>query len=123
MNVIIAGGRRFSDYMLLSRECDTLLSGIDVQHVISGTQIGADLLGERYAKERGYKVLRFPPDWTLGKAGGPVRNRKMAWAADVAIVFWDGKSKGAANMISEMKRINRTCHVIRYEVAPTGGPS
>lgn len=47
-------------------------------------------------------------------AGGPVRNREMAVQVDIAIVFWDGKSKGSRDMINQMKRVNKPCYVITY---------
>jgi len=71
---------------------------------VSGTARGADQLGERYAKERGYFIQRFPADWNAyGKAAGYIRNRKMAEYADALIAFWDGKSRGTLNMISLAK--------------------
>lgn len=66
---------------------------------------GADLLGERYAKERGYPIKRFDADWTkFGKAAGPIRNGKMAEYADYLIAFWDGKSTGTADMINQANK-------------------
>lgn len=56
----------------------------------------------------------MPADWDrLGKKAGMVRNAQMADYADAAIVFWDGKSNGTANMISNMKMRDKPCHVIR----------
>ena len=114
MKVIIAGGREFTDYELLKRECDRILSSALVHRILSGCQRGADELGEQYAKERGIKVDHHPYKSKLGLAGGPVRNREMALAADAAIVFWDGKSKGSRDMINQMKRVNKPCYVIQY---------
>ncbi len=56
--LVIAGSRDFNDYTLLSKAVDKHL-GDKVDNakiiIISGTAPGADQLGERYAKERGYK--------------------------------------------------------------------
>lgn len=59
--VIIAGTRHFKDYALLCRYADTLLeqkrrAGEEIV-IVSGHCRGADLLGERYAKERGYQYI------------------------------------------------------------------
>lgn len=101
--VIIAGTRFFSDYQLLCQKCDAILSAKRQDSnivVISGTARGADRLGERYARERGYQIRRFPADWDNdGNSAGPIRNAKMADNADALIAFWDGKSRGTRNMI------------------------
>ena len=116
--VIIAGGRQFNDYGLLSAKCDGILSQKRMTHkiiIISGTARGADTLGERYARERGYTVERFPADWnTLGKRAGYVRNCQMADNADALIVFWDGESPGTKNMVEIARERNLAVRVIRY---------
>ena len=102
--VIIAGSRSFNDYERLKRDCDKLL--INKRNmgyriiIISGTEQGADALGEQYAKEKGYEVLRFPADWTTyGKEAGYVRNIEMSQHADACICFWNNFSRGTRHMI------------------------
>ena len=106
--VIIAGTRDFSNYQLLRDKCDAILSakGQDSNIVVvSGTARGADRLGERYARERGYQIRQFPADWLNDeKKAGPIRNAKMADNADALIAFWDGQSRGTKNMIDTAKR-------------------
>lgn len=99
--VIIAGGRDFSDYDMLVKTMDMVLQNItDEIQVVCGMASGADTLGERYAKERGYKIAYFPADWKkYGRAAGFNRNSQMADNADALVAFWDGKSKGAKHMI------------------------
>ena len=96
--VIIAGGRDFNDYPLLKQKCDSFLGNKSKECqviIVSGTARGADQLGERYAVEKGFPILRFPADWLqYGKAAGPIRNRQMTDNADALIAFWDGQSKG-----------------------------
>ena len=107
--VIIAGTRDFKDYELLKSYCDYMLSqkaqsGEEIT-IISGGASGADTLGEKYAKERGYNLLQFPAQWeTYGRQAGPIRNREMAKNADALIALWDGKSRGTKNMIEEAKK-------------------
>ena len=100
MKVIIAGGRDFDNYEKLKLVCDfTLVSSADIE-IVSGGCKGADLLGERYAKENNYPIKRFNADWDKhGKAAGPIRNKQMSEYADALICFWDGESKGTKNMI------------------------
>jgi hypothetical protein len=98
--VIIAGGRDFSDYQLLVEKCDKYLANKTNIEIVSGTAKGADSLGERYAKERGYSVKTFPADWAaFGKRAGYLRNEQMANYANALIAFWDGESRGTKHMI------------------------
>ena len=114
--LVIAGSRDFNDYALLSRTVDKHLSDKvnDAKIIIiSGNAPGADKLGERYAKERGYELECYPVDWEhYGKAAGPVRNMNMANVADDVIVFWDGESSGTKNMIETAKAKNIPCTVV-----------
>lgn len=99
--VIIAGGRDFDNYDLLAKTMDNLLSNIkDDITVLCGKARGADTLGERYAKERGFRVRYFPANWKrYGKPAGYIRNTEMAKNADALAAFWDGKSLGTRHMI------------------------
>ena len=61
--VIIAGGRTFNNYEQLVKDCDAYL--IDSSNIIlSGCAKGADTLGERYAKERGFPIEYYPANWS-----------------------------------------------------------
>ena len=114
--VIVAGGRDFSDYEYLRNSLDFLLQNVTGPIVIvSGTARGADKLGEQYAAERGYAVLRFPADWDrFGKAAGYIRNEQMAKNADALVAFWDGKSKGTLNMIDVANKYGRLVRIKQY---------
>ena len=118
--VIIAGSRDFNDFSLMAEKIDALLSKkreIRDIVVLSGTARGADRLGERYAKERGYRIVRYPADWERdGNAAGPIRNAKMADNAHALIAFWDGKSRGTKDMIEQAKKRNLAIRVIDYRV-------
>ena len=105
MKVIIAGGRNFTDYQKLKETCDTILWDQTNIEIVSGNCRGADLLGEQYAKERGYKIAQFPADWNkYGKSAGPKRNQQMANYTEALIAFWDGKSRGTKHMIEMAKQ-------------------
>ncbi len=104
MRVIIAGTRDFNDYALLAARCDFYLSEVKVDAILCGECKGADLLGKKYAEERGIPVESYPADWKrYGRAAGQKRNKQMADNADALIAFWDGKSKGTKGMIGYMK--------------------
>lgn len=115
--VIIAGCRDFNDYELLKEKCDYFLQDEKKEDVviISGHASGADALGERYAQERGFQLETYPADWKAhGRAAGPIRNARMASAANALIAFWDGKSRGTKNMIETAKNHNLKVVVVRY---------
>lgn len=104
--VIIAGSRGFDNYELLKKRMDKLLQKKKPEdiEIVSGTAKGADSLGERYAKERGYTLKRLPAEWDkYGKRAGYIRNYEMAVYADACVVFWDEESNGTRNMIYSAK--------------------
>ena len=114
--VIIAGSRSFSDYDLLKKHADYMLSRIQEPiEIVSGGATGADALGERYAQEKGLEIEYYPADWDkYGKSAGYIRNKQMARNADALIAFWDGTSKGTKHMIDIARKDDlptRICHV------------
>lgn len=114
--VVIAGGRDFNDFDLLTKICDEVLEGYENIEIVSGGAKGADALAKKYAKLHGYKYTEFPADWnTHGKAAGPIRNNQMAEYSHLLIAFWDGKSKGTRNMIDRAYMKLLSWYVFDYE--------
>ncbi len=113
--IVVAGCRDFSDYDIAKVYIDLCIKEIRKQYTLvflSGCCRGADLLGERYAKEKGYAIEYYPADWKkYGKSAGPVRNKKMAENSDFVICFWDGKSRGTASMISFAKELKKPLRI------------
>lgn len=116
MKVIIAGGRHFSDYELLKSSCDHFLQNISNIEIVSGKAKGADTLGERYAKEKGYNIHEFPADWSLGKKAGVIRNKQMGDFADLLIAFWDYESSGTGGMIKIMEGLGKPFRIVKYDI-------
>ncbi len=116
--VIVAGGRDFNDYELMKRKLDHILSKVSLKRdiiIISGTARGADSLGERYAREKGYKVERFSADWNrFGKSAGYKRNTQMAEVAQACICFWDQNSRGTQHMINIARDKELKVRIIYY---------
>lgn len=113
--VVVAGCRNFNNYKIAHDFIDACIERIRNENTlifISGGCNGADMLGERYAKENGFKVERYTADWeTYGKKAGPIRNRQMAQISDYVICFWDGKSKGTKSMIDFAKQFNKPIRI------------
>lgn len=101
--VIIAGSRSFNDYEKLKSFCNYVLSNKEDIEIVGRSEKGVDRLGELYD----FCLTLFPADWgKYGKSAGMIRNKKMADYADALIVFWDGVSKGAENMIKVAEKKN-----------------
>jgi hypothetical protein len=116
MKVIIAGGRNFENYTLLKLKCNAILNEVkDEIQIVSGGAKGADKLGERYAREKGYICKIFEADWDKnGKAAGFIRNEEMAKYSDSLIAFWDGYSKGTKNMIDNAGKYKLKIRIIKF---------
>lgn len=105
MKVVIAGCRDFNNYKRLKHDLNLFRKTTNVEEIVSGGCRGADLLGEKYAKENNIPIKRFPANWeAYGKKAGPIRNEEMAEYADCLIAYWDSKSRGTKNMIETMRK-------------------
>ena len=115
--VVIAGCRDYDNYDEAKPYIDFYLSNIRKENdivIVSGCASGADTIGERYAKENGFEVEKYPADWKkYGKRAGPIRNEQMAKICDYVICFWDNKSSGTKSMI-EFARKHKKPIRIKY---------
>lgn len=119
--VIIAGSRKFCNYpkMLEALRLYIGYKYIDDLEIISGHAPGADALGEKFARDCGYKLKIFPAEWDkYDRAAGPIRNEQMAKYASEAdkgilVAFPIGESIGTRNMITLAKRYGLEVHVIK----------
>ena len=113
--VLIAGCRYFNDYKIAKKYIDYYISNIREKYkitIISGGALGADSLGERYARENRFKIKRFLPDWEkYGRSAGPRRNKLMVETADYVICFWDGKSTGTRSTVNYTKSAGKPLRI------------
>lgn len=109
--IVVAGCRNYNNYSEAKKFIDFCTKNIKEKYTlifVSGGCNGADLLGERYALENGYKIEKYIAKWEkYGKKAGPIRNKQMAKISDYLICFWDGKSKGTKSMIDFAKALNK----------------
>lgn len=119
MKLIIAGCRDFHDFSILVTAMRTYLETHPrPDEIVSGAAAGADALGERWAAENAIPVRRFPAEWQkYGYSAGPRRNEAMSLYADALLLLWDGRSRGSANMLMNMKQLKKP-----YEVVHIGKP-
>lgn len=122
IKLIVAGSRGFNSYQLLSKKLDHYLlyvDDFDTVTIISGTAQGADRLGERYAKEKGYQLIKMPADWErFRKSAGYRRNEEMAKIATHCVLFWDQKSPGTKHMADIAERYGLPLRIVRYTTDP-----
>lgn len=89
MRILVTGSRRVPETMgsirlaeTVLRQCHDILRTSDVSEsvLVHGDARGADRVMEQAALWLGMKVEAHPARWIeLGRAAGPVRNRKMVW--------------------------------------------
>lgn len=115
--IVVAGCRNYENYMDATAYIEMCIKEIRKRYTLvflSGGCTGADMLGERYARENGFTVEYYPANWKkYGRSAGPIRNLQMAQACDYVICFWDGKSRGTASMISYAKELQKPLKIKR----------
>jgi predicted Rossmann fold nucleotide-binding protein DprA/Smf involved in DNA uptake len=112
MRLAVVGSRTWSDYALLCRELDS----IGPSNIVSGGARGADSFAEAYAVSRKLPFIKFLPDWKRdGRGAGFRRNTYIVDAADKVIVFWDGKSRGAAHTMGLARKAGKLLRVVQVE--------
>ena len=115
LKVAIVGSRTFNNYGLMKEKFLHFTKGIEVIEIVSGGAKGADTLAERLAEELRITKHIILAKWKkYGRNAGPARNRQIAEYADVMIVFWDGKSRGAANAIKAMRKFKKPVKVVHF---------
>lgn len=118
MNLAIIGSRTFNNYELLKKELQPFLNE-EIKNsliVISGGARGADILGEKWAKENKIRTLIFLANWQkYGKKAGFIRNYDIINNCDAVVAFWDGKSKGTAHSLNLAKEQNKPIKIIKCE--------
>jgi hypothetical protein len=117
MKYIIAGMRDFTDYSYFKAYMKLLSPFLEITEVVSGHAKGVDTMAEYWAEQNNIKLKVFTAEWDkLGKRAGHVRNQKMAVYADGLIAFWNGFSRGTADMIKTAQKENLEGYVIRTDI-------
>ena len=113
MKVGVIGGRDFKDYDLMVKTLDSFKSKITL--IVSGHAQGADILGERYAKENEIETKIFVPDWEkFGKSAGFIRNSDIINEAELIFAFWNNSSRGTKDSIDKANKLGKPVIIINY---------
>lgn len=125
-SVIIAGSRTIT---LTVEDIDRAIAELDPSgllwvpgewtEIVCGGADGVDLSGKAWGEVKGIAVHPEPitrEDISRhGKYLGPkMRNRRMAERADGALIFWDGRSGGSADMCCRMVARRKPVEVIPW---------
>lgn len=121
MKIVVSGSRTITDHKIISKAMTTgifelgrILGRKDVFkndqsiEIISGHARGVDKMAELWAKQHGFSVKLFIPDWDgQGKKAGMLRNEEMANYGDAVLAIWDGESRGTKHMIDYAQKIKK----------------
>lgn len=119
-HLIVFGTRTFADSELLSAKLDHYTAALGKLVVVTGGADGADTLADRWASDRKHTRMIFYADWDKhGKAAGPIRNQEMidhvlTKPVRYAVCFWDGSSRGSADMIARVKAAKIPLRIVRF---------
>ena len=117
-NLIVAGGRDFSDYPRMETALFAFAERLEGDYeinIVSGMAKGADNLAVRFCRSHGVNLIEMPADWNqYGKSAGYRRNSDMAAIAHGLIAFWDGKSRGTSHMINIAQKRGLLVQIERY---------
>mgnify|MGYP002509291301 CR=1 FL=1 len=85
----------------------------ETDEIVSGGASGIDACAARWAKEHGFALTEFLPQYERYGRGAPiVRNRQIVDYCDKVIAFWDGSSKGTLSVIQYAQKTGKPCEVI-----------
>lgn len=83
----VVGSREFTNYKQLSDCLDKVCERGDT--IVSGGAVGADGFAQRYAKERGLRILVIYPDYNHdGRGATFIRNRYIVENSDRIYAFY-----------------------------------
>lgn len=111
----IVGCRSYDDYETFATSVDAYLaSRSPPELIVSGGATGVDSLAERYASERGMRLLVVPADWaTHGKAAGPKRNSQIVGMVDEVLAFPSSSSKGTWDVVRKANKAGLPVTIVK----------
>ena len=102
MKLLIAGSRSIKDYDLEKHIPE------DTTVIITGGAGGIDTLAEKFADKKRLSKLILRPQYDLfGRAAPLKRNEKMVELCDMALIIWDGCSRGTKYTIDYADKMGK----------------
>lgn len=115
--VAVVGGRDFPDRQAVNDFLDKLFAKYpDAVIVSGGCPTGVDSFAYDYCIDNGCDILVCGAGFSkIGKAGGPMRNLRIAKICNEMKVWWDGESRGTKNVIEQAKSLGKKPHITMYK--------
>ena len=102
MKLLIAGSRSIKEYDLEKHIPD------GTTMIITGGANGIDTLAEKYADKKRMSKLILRPQYDIyGRLAPLKRNEEMLEHCDMALIVWDGCSKGTKYTINYANKIGK----------------
>ena len=102
MKLLVVGSRSIKKYDLERHIPE------ETTMIITGGAEGVDTLAEKYADKKCLSKLILRPQYDrYGRCAPLKRNEKMVELCDVALIVWDGRSKGTKYTISYAEKIGK----------------
>ena len=80
----------------------------NASEIISGGAKGVDTCAEEYANNKGIKLTVIKPEYSrYGRAAPILRNKTIIDLCDVALIFWNGSSKGTKSVIDYCEKTGK----------------
>lgn len=104
MRVLVCGGRRYDDYLLVRDELDRLMPTLVIHggcatRLDDGRTVGADHLADVWARRNNVCRMVCTAEWAkLGRAAGPIRNQEMLDRGKPQLVLAFPGGRGTADM-------------------------
>lgn len=108
MKVAVIGSRTFADYELLRQT----LEHIYITEIISGGDLGADQLAERYAEDKNIPVRLIPHVDSTANGNHP--SYAIIEQAKLVIAFWDGKSQGTCELVKYAQKTGKPVKIHNF---------
>jgi len=90
---------------------DEAAAGWDEVCLVHGGATGIDEIAVEYAREKGWEIVAFWPEWNRRKkAAGPERNRRMAKESGARLLLafpWTERCDGTLSCIREFLSVRK----------------
>ncbi len=116
LRVAVVGSRGFPALGLVREFVAQLPASVVL---VSGGARGVDQCAAAAWRSRGFVPVVLPFVRSLGRAGGPVRNRQLVASVGLVVAFWDGCSSGTAGAVEIARRSGVPVFVVLPPPAPS----
>ena len=113
MKVALSGGKTFNDYSLFCEIIEKAIAefGQSISTILSTSEKGVNSLGEKYAKEKGINLIKYPANWNdINHPDAVVKERENPWKKKIE------KYNSKAGFIRDKKLIDDSDAIISIDI-------